>query len=158
MRIQVDSAQVGNGERPTLLRCAADEGGVDVDAYPTQPLHHLRGGPVDAPYDEPTLRIVIFHDRAAAGARQLDVMHGDRRQHVIDVEAGARCLADVAQSFELADRAVEPGQDLVSVAKTNRGVTLVLNARTRVRNRRSALGLARHLCRLIWQGNRRRRS
>ena len=103
MRIQIQKAQVGNRNGSTFLGGTADEGGVDVDAYAPQPVNNVRGGPVDAPYREPTFTIVVFHDRATVRAGQLDGVHGDRRQHAIDVQAGAHCLPDHAQRLQLTD-------------------------------------------------------
>jgi hypothetical protein len=39
--IEVDQAQVGDGDRPTLLCCAPDQGGVDVDAHAAQLVNNL---------------------------------------------------------------------------------------------------------------------
>ena len=53
------------------------------------------------------LRLVVdLGDRTALGARELHGMGDDRREHLVEVEAGAHCLSDVAQpSSSSTDRA-----------------------------------------------------
>ena len=48
--------------------------------------------------------LVIFVNRPAVGAAQLDRMGDDSRQHRFEVERGADYLADFAEGFELAYR------------------------------------------------------
>src|SRR4030095_13106214 len=49
--------------------------------------------------------LVVFVNRSAVGAAQLDRMGDDSRQYGFEVESGADYLADFAEGFELAYRA-----------------------------------------------------
>ena len=51
--------------------------------------------------------LVVFVNRSAVGAAQLDRMGDDSRQHGFEVESGADYLADFAEGFELAYRACQ---------------------------------------------------
>ena len=51
--------------------------------------------------------LVVFVNRPAVGAAQLDRMGNDSRQHGFEIERGADRLADFAERFELAYRACQ---------------------------------------------------
>ena len=51
--------------------------------------------------------LVVFVNRSAVGAAQLDRMGDDSRQYGFEVESGADYLADFAEGFELAYRACQ---------------------------------------------------
>ena len=51
--------------------------------------------------------LVVFVNRPAVGAAQLDRMGNDSRQHGFKVESGADRLTDFAEGFELAHRACQ---------------------------------------------------
>ena len=52
-------------------------------------------------------RRLELEDRAAVGPRELDRAGDDRRQHLVEVEARADRLADLAERAQLVDRARE---------------------------------------------------
>ena len=96
VRIQLDGVEVRHGDRAALLGGTADEGLVEVDPDGAQPLDDLRVGPVDAAHEEATVAFGVLHDRAAVGLGQLDRVLRDRVQDVVEVQAGADRLADLA--------------------------------------------------------------
>ena len=49
--------------------------------------------------------LVVFVNRPAVGAAQLDRMGNDSRQHGLEIERRADRLTDFAECFQLADRA-----------------------------------------------------
>ena len=51
--------------------------------------------------------LVVFVNRPAVGAAQLDRMGNDSRQHGFEIQSRADCLADFAEGFELAYRACQ---------------------------------------------------
>ena len=51
--------------------------------------------------------LVVFVDRPAVGAAQLDRVGDDARQHGFEIERGADRLTDFAQGFEFAHRACQ---------------------------------------------------
>ena len=63
-------------------------------------------------------RRVELEDRAALRARELDGAGDDRRQHLVDVEARAHGLADLAERAQLVDRAGELALALLELAGT----------------------------------------
>ena len=113
VRVEVDRAEIGDGDRATLLRGPADQRRVEVDAYVLQPLDHLGRRPVDAAHQEAALGLVVLHDRAAVGAGQLDGVRGDGGQHLVQVEGRADRLADLAERLELVHLPRELGAPLL---------------------------------------------
>ena len=83
---------------PTRLPSAADWRGAR-DEF----LFHVIGGAEQKLFGG----FVVFVNRSAVGAAQLDRMGDDSRQHGFEVESGADYLADFAERFELAYRACQ---------------------------------------------------
>ena len=82
---------------------------VQRDRDVPQLLEHLVAGAVGRPHEEALLGLVELHQRAAVGAGQLHCVHDDRREHRVEVEAGAHRLPDLAQRLQLIDLAGELG-------------------------------------------------
>ena len=102
MGVERDCVEVRDGDRPALPGRAADEGLVEADPDRAQLLDDVRLG---VRYTLRTRKqrslLGVLHDRAAVGPRELDGVLGDGRQHLVDVEARADRLADLAQGLEL---------------------------------------------------------
>ena len=109
MRVQLDPLEVGDRDRTALQAARPTRVVVEVDADRREPFDHVGVGAVDAARPGSTVPLVVLHDRAAVGPGELDRVHGDGRQHVVDVEARAHRLADLAQRLELLDLAGELG-------------------------------------------------
>ena len=101
--VELDGGKVWHGDRPLLPGRAPDERLVEVDPDVAQLVDHPLIGSVDAPHPETALAVGVLHDRAAIGGGELDGVHGDGREHAVDVETGADRLADLAESLQLLD-------------------------------------------------------
>ena len=82
----------------------------------------------------------ILEDRSSFGIRELHGVRDDRRQHLVEVEARAHCLADLAQTFQLVDGARELPRSQLELLHQ---VRVPDRDRTLSRERRRDLDLAR---------------
>ena len=89
--------EVWNHQRTSLDGGAADQGGFQLDAGTTKPLQDVLGGAVCAANGEDSFTLVVLHDRAAVGVGELDSVHDDGGQHVVEIEARADGLPDFSE-------------------------------------------------------------
>ena len=99
--------EVGDLERGALRRRASDRRGGTRDAQVAQPGGQRLGAAGGRPHPEAVLGRVVLHDRAAVGAGEPYGAAHDLGEDLLEVQARADRVADLAQHLELGDLAGE---------------------------------------------------
>jgi hypothetical protein len=84
-------------------RCSADQGAIQLDPGAAQSRQQLGTARVRAAHCEASLFVDVFHDRTAVATREANRVLDDVGQHLVQHQAGADHLADVAQGLHLLD-------------------------------------------------------
>ena len=110
MRVELDLGQVGDLERAAgpgrFGRPASTPGGSSMARSWSSRARLL---PKAARTWKESLRLVVLHDRAAVGPGQPHGVADDPVQHLVEVEARADGLADLAECLQLRDLAGQLG-------------------------------------------------
>ena len=100
---QAEPLDVSDGKRRSGRCCAADQGVVDPDACPAKRIEELHARSECRPDVKRLLFFGELEDRATFGSRQLNRVHDDLREDIVEVERRVHGLAHRAQPLELLD-------------------------------------------------------
>ena len=101
MRVEGRVLEVAQHPRLTIQARASDQGLVERDPSLAQGRDEFLTASVCSPDAELARRRVELEHRAAVGISQLDRVRHDRGEHLVQLQAGADGMADIAQCLQL---------------------------------------------------------